>query len=392
MTPITDQPATGSAEAIGAPSSHRGRRRLRPWITVTALVLLLAVGTVAALEIDNNRGAPASGSADNTSGSSLATVAKRDLTSQTQVDGVLQHANSYQVVNRAQGTITWLPAIGVVVARGHLLYRVDGEPVILLYGSTPAYRTLADGGAADDVTGPDVRELNANLVALGYATKSQLDPTSDEFGWRTKWALKRLQKHLGLDQTGVLALGQAVFLPAATRIVTVPATLGAPAQPGAIVLTATSTKRNVSVDLDVTLQTEIKVGDKVTITLPDNSTTTGVVSDVGSVATTPSKDSGSDTSTISVTISLNKPSDTAGLDQAPVVVSITTATAKNALVVPVNALLALAGGGYAVEIEQPDGTRTLSAVSVGLFDDADGLVQVTGASLAAGQRVVVPAQ
>jgi hypothetical protein len=62
----------------------------------------------------------------------------------------------------------------------------------------------------------------------------------------------------------------------------------------------------------------------------------------------------------------------------------------DALSVPVNALLALAGGGYAVEIVDADGIHHLAPVSLGLFDDADGLVQVSGAGLSAGQHIVVP--
>jgi hypothetical protein len=61
------------------------------------------------------------------------------------------------------------------------------------------------------------------------------------------------------------------------------------------------------------------------------------------------------------------------------------------LAVPVNALVALAGGGYAVEEVDASGVHKLVAVSVGLFDDAAGMVQVSGSGLAAGQRVVVPA-
>jgi hypothetical protein len=78
------------------------------------------------------------------------------------------------------------------------------------------------------------------------------------------------------------------------------------------------------------------------------------------------------------------------LVQAPVNVLITTGTVKNALVVPVNALLALAGGGYAVEVVDGGAVHHLVAVTLGLFDDADGLVQVSGSGVRAGQRVVVP--
>jgi hypothetical protein len=71
-------------------------------------------------------------------------------------------------------------------------------------------------------------------------------------------------------------------------------------------------------------------------------------------------------------------------------VTITTASVSNALVVPVNALVALSGGGYSVEVVRTDGVHHLASVSLGLFDDADGLVQVTASGLEAGQRVVVP--
>ena len=70
-------------------------------------------------------------------------------------------------------------------------------------------------------------------------------------------------------------------------------------------------------------------------------------------------------------------------------VGITTARVRGALVVPVTALLAQSGGGYAVEVVGAAGRNHLVPVSLGMFDDADGLVQVTGSGLTAGQRVVV---
>jgi multidrug efflux pump subunit AcrA (membrane-fusion protein) len=72
-------------------------------------------------------------------------------------------------------------------------------------------------------------------------------------------------------------------------------------------------------------------------------------------------------------------------------VQITTARVRHALIVPVNALLALAAGGYAVETVGARGVRELVPVTPGLFDDGGGLVQVSGPGLAAGQQVVVPA-
>ena len=85
-----------------------------------------------------------------------------------------------------------------------------------------------------------------------------------------------------------------------------------------------------------------------------------------------------------------RPADTGTLDQAPVQVAITTGTVRDALVVPVNALVTLSGGGYAVEVAEAAGAHRLVAVTPGLFDDADGLVAVTATGLPAGTRVVVP--
>jgi hypothetical protein len=158
--------------------------------------------------------------------------------------------------------------------------------------------------------------------------------------------------------------------------------LGGPAS--GPVLAATSDRHVVTIHLDASQQSEVKAGDTVTVTLPDGSTTPGVISSVGKVA------SGSGSSaTIPVYVTLNHPSAAGGLDQAPVTVAITTASVRNVLVVPVGALLAQPSGGYAVEVTGAGGTRHLVPVSVGIFDDADGLVQVTGA-LAPGQHVVVP--
>jgi hypothetical protein len=272
---------------------------------------------------------------------------------------------------------------------------VDNSPVVLLYGSTPAYRGLSEGASASDVTGPDVAELNADLVALGYVTSSELSPTSDEFGYWTKVGVEKLQAALGVTQTGTLTLGQAVFLPTAVQVTSLSATLGGAAQTGGTVLAATSTTRQVSIALDASQQSEVAVGDKVTITLPNNQTTPGVISSVGTVASTSSGSSGSSGSgssnpTITVLVNPTDPAATGTWDQTSVNVTITTATAANVLVVPIDALLAQPGGSYAVEVVDRDGIHHLVDVTLGIFDDADGLVQISSSALATGQQVVVP--
>jgi hypothetical protein len=391
MSAATEQTTVRPAD----PEPGRGhRRRARRWWLTVVVVLVLA-GAGAAVAFGGvvgrlNSTNTASASSDNAASIALATVTKRSLSQTTSVNGTLGYAGSYTVPGQLTGTITALPGVGQVVDQGQVLYRVDGYPVVLLYGSTPAYRTLAEGATAADLAGADVSELNQALVALGYASRANLDPSSDEFSWATKAGVEKLQAHLGVDQSGALNLGQVVFLPTAARVTNVQATLGGHA--GAPVLTATSTTRQVSVNLNANRQSQVKTGDSVSITLPDGRTTPGTVASVGTVATAPTSTDGTNTApTVAVTITPTRPQDTGNLDQAPVQVAITTATVADVLTVPVNALLALSGGGYAVEVADPDGTHHLVAITLGIFDDAAGLVQVSGSGLTAGQHVVVPA-
>lgn len=381
---MTSAATPKASEASGQPAGRYGgpgwRRRYRLLIGLLVLVLVAGGGAVA---VTDPFAAVRPSAAGSGAATSLATLTSGPLSSQTQVNATLGFTGSYSVVNQATGTFTWLPAPGKVIGQAQVLYRVDGNPVILLYGRTPTYRNLAVGDS-----GADVRQLNDDLVVLGYADTANIAELGrDYFSWETRYGLERLQKHLGVTQTGTLALGAAAFLPAEARITSISGTLGADAPPGQAIMQATSTALAVTVPLNADLQTEVKAGDNVTITLPDGATTPGVVSSVGTVATVNS----SGTATISVQVTLSDPAAVHGLDQAPVQVTITTASVTNALSVPVDALLAQAGGGYAVEVAGAGGSHHLVRVSVGLFDDAAGVVQVTGPGLSAGQRVVVPA-
>lgn len=303
----------------------------------------------------------------------------------TQARQALGAAEAAATSYGSSSSYTKLPGPGAVIRRGQALFAINGQPTLLLYGSTPAWRAFRAGMSP----GADVAELNENLRALGYGA-----PNGDGFTSATSSAISALQQARGLAPTGSLLLGSVVFEPGALRVAAVTPTVGTPVQPGAV-LTATSTRHDVSVQLDAAQQSEVKVGDRVTVTLPDNSTTPGVVSSVGKVATTPPSDQngggGSSTPTIDVEVRLLHPSAAGHLDKAPVEVSITEQSVHDVLAVPVEALVALAGGGYAVEAVEPGGAHQLVAVSVGLFDDAQGLVQVAGHGLAAGQHVVVPA-
>lgn len=416
-------PGAGNRESEPPVSGSRRRHR----VLATGGVLLVVAGAVTAAVVNPFRPAEAedgAAAAQSTDPTATATVVRRSLSSQTQISGTLGYAGSYavtvlsaagnsgssatagggqatgsggqatgsggQATAAGQAVFTALPAIGQVVGQGHALYSVSGSPVVLLYGTIPAYRTLTEG-----VSGADVAELNADLVALGYASRAAIGSGSSYFGAVTASGIQRLQASLGETQTGTLSLGQAVFLPTPAKVTSVIATLGAPAQPGSQVLQATSTTRQVTAQLDADEQTDVAPGQQVTITLPSGQTTSGRVTSVGTVAATPpgSGQGGGGTGnqsdappTLTVDVKPDNPAATGALDQAPVQVTITTGTVPNALVVPVDALLAQPSG-YAVEVA---GSHRLVPVTPGLFDDADGLVQVENTSLRAGQSVVVP--
>lgn len=286
----------------------------------------------------------------------------------------------------SSASYTMLPAPGDVVWRGQALYAIDGSGTLLLYGATPAWRSFAAGMSA----GRDVAELNANLRKLGFASGA-----GDSFTDATAQGIESLQAAHGLAVSGSLQLGSIVFEPGAARVASVTPAVGQSVQPGPL-MTLSSTRHDVAIQLDVSRQSQVRIGDRVLVTLPDNRTTPGVVASVGKVATAAPAGQGTagnaapGSPAIPVDIRLLRPLDAGTLDQAPVNVLITTASLSDVLVVPVTALVALVGGGYALE-EVAGTTHRLIPVTPGLFDDQEGLVQVTGAGIAAGQRVVVPA-
>ena len=317
-----------------------------------------------------------------------AVVTRQDLSAVTAVTATLGYAGSWTVTGRGGGTLTWLPPAGQVIRQGQALYRTgNGSPVVLMYGGVPDWRALGEG-----IAGQDVTQLNHDLVDLGYARRADVAALGwDYYSWRTASAVQRLEQHLGAaSPPGSLSLGQVVFEPEALRVSQVTGGLGGPAD--GPVLTATSDRHAVTIALDASEQSQVKTGDPVTVTLPDGTTTPGAVASVGMVATTAPGPQGNPATTIPVQVTLTDPGAAGTLDQAPVTVNITTQTSPGpVLAVPVVALLARSPGGYDVEVAGPGNTRRWVPVTAGpVFDDADGLVQVSGA-LTPGQRVVVPA-
>jgi peptidoglycan hydrolase-like protein with peptidoglycan-binding domain len=301
-------------------------------------------------------------------------VTKSTLTQTEMVNGTLGYGTESTVSGRGRGTVTWLPGAGTTVQRGQPVYRADNAPVQLWYGTLPLYRTLQTGVSK----GPDVKEVEENLAALGY-TGFTVD---EEYTSATASAVKKWQKDLGLTETGTVEAGAVVLTPGAIRVATVKAALGD--QAGGPVLTYTATTRVVTIALDVAKQGLAKKDAPATVTLPDNKTVNGKVSSVGSVATAGSQGS---SATIDVTVELADQSGLGTLDKAPVDVTLVSATAENVLTVPVAALVALAEGGYGVQVVDGSTTRYV-AVQTGMF--ANGRVEISGAGITAGTVVGVP--
>ncbi len=490
----------------------RARRRIGAALAV-AVAVAAVVGIVLAVQ------SPSATSASNSSPSAgAATVQRRDLVETDTVVGTLSYANPQTVYNRLSGTITWLPSIGQVIRPGEALFRVSGEPVILMEGTTPAYRDLS----AADTAGPDILELNRDLVRLGYTSEGIV--LDDVWQPATTSAVEVFQQSLGEAPTGILTLGQVVFLPGKQVVSAVDTTVGStgggsgsggtpsssasdtspttarpefvslatntgptgptgpsgpagPAtgrrhktphtlaallallraesaelaaasaelrasqaahnnsrggpsrsgrsnspksngsgsgnsgsgspssgassgSPGAssganatAILQTSSSRLIATVDLDASKQSEARVGEKVSVQMPNGTTVSGTISAVSSVAQASSNSgnggnngnaggNGSNPPTIPVTIALSGHINGAGLDQAAVSVNFAQAKATGVLSVPVTAILATPGGGYAV---QAASSHRLIPVTTGLF--AAGYVEISGAGIYPGLAV-----
>jgi hypothetical protein len=322
-----------------------------------------------------------------------APVVRTDLATTTLTEGTLGYAPTDPVVNRVAGTYTALPAPGQTINPGDALYRVDNLPVVLMAGTTPAWRSFAPGMA----DGPDVGELQHNLVVLGDAV-GLFTAASNHFSVLTTDAVKRWQSAHGYPPDGQIPLGQVVFLPGPVLVGAGNVDRGQSASPGDIPFRATTTTRVVTVPLNPSLPS-VGVGDAVTIVLPSGTDTTGRVTGTGpapSSSNTGQSTSGGQGSSGSadqsqaatvLVVTPDHPTTTGTGAGVAVQVSLTTASVTGVLAVPVAALLALAGGGYGIEVVGPARTHHLVAVRTGMFTGSQ--VQINALGIEAGTKVVV---
>ncbi|MET9382669.1 peptidoglycan-binding protein [Streptomyces sp. NPDC002928] len=372
-----DEPTAPAHTPETAPRPRRrtGRR------LVVALGVLAAVGgaTVAGTGLGDRTSAR---DTDSRLPPATAQVTRQTLTDSRTEDGELGYGTSTTAAGRIPGTLTHLPDTGERITRGEALYRVDDEPVVLMYGSMPAYRALRQGAE-----GTDVSQLERNLKALGYGGFT----IDEEYTDATADAVRQWQEEHGLAETGVVELGRIVFAAAAVRVDALDAEEGAATGPGQKVLSYTATAQAVSVELDTADRRLAKQGAKVAVELPDGTRIDGRISEVSTEIAPGNGADENPTTKVKVLVALDGAE--ARKAAAPYVlasvdISFTAGERKDVLTVPVGALVALPRGGFGVEVVKGS-TSAYVPVETGLF--ANGRVEVSGDGITAGTTVGMPA-
>jgi peptidoglycan hydrolase-like protein with peptidoglycan-binding domain len=381
---VTTVEDTRTPPAEGAPEvdEPHGRRRRSAWLAGAGVLLVLgaAVGVWVSARSDDT--APAAAGVVAT-----ARVERGTLSATESWDGTVEYGAPFTVNSGAAGTVTRLLGQGERVGRGDELYRVDERPVTLLVGGVPMYRDLTVGDS-----GADVRQLETNLVKLSYDGFV----TDSAFTASTAEAVRAWQRRIGVEPTGSVARGAVIFAPTGGRVDAVHVRVGSAVSPGAPILDLTGTDRIAALEAELDDRDRFDIGARATVVLTDGDEIKGRVRAVRVVRAAPGGAAGESgegpgggetdaESVLDVEVAIPKVRD--GLVGAPVEVDVAIGERADILVVPVTALLALAEGGYGLEVVRDDGTTRIVRVDTGLF--ADGKVQVSGAGIAEGTVVGV---
>ena len=318
---------------------------------------------------------------------STARLERQDLVVTDSYDGTLGYGDSRPLATERSGVVTAVAEAKATVAPGGELFRVDFEPTVLMAGEVPAYRALDTSSSA----GPDIKQLEQGLVDVGHGAGVTVDET---YSSATAAAVARWEKALGrADPDGKVELGDVIFLPGAVRVSSIEANKGTRVESGSTVLEATPTARVVEVDLEASRADELEPGTKVQLTMPDDSETSGTVASVGVQSDSSDGDQaapGGGQPTIPVVITLDDPNAAGDFESGSVDVAIERSREDGAVVAPVTALVALAEGGYAVQLVDRSAPNGYRLVAVEVSTNTNQLVAITGEGIEAGAEVVVP--
>jgi hypothetical protein len=294
---------------------------------------------------------------------------------------------------KESGIVTWLSPGGTVVSRGETLFRVDNRPTALLYGSTPPWRAFGPGMT----DGPDLAELQTNLLALGFGQRFGL-VADGHYSDADRSTVAAFAQAKGIELANdVLAFGAILFEPGPVLVVGHSASLGSAVSPGTQVLDIVGMTPQVIAQVDSSDASLVGVGIPASVTLSQGQQL--VAGSVVRISSTPPANvgpgPGSGTTpgsgqNLFVTIALDNPPQGFPLQGAAVAVQLKVKVLHDVFLVPVTALVALVEGGYALQIDDGHGRSHLVPVTVGAVDAVDALVQVTGSSVRAGLSVEVP--
>jgi Putative peptidoglycan binding domain len=272
---------------------------------------------------------------------------------------------------RVTQTITSIIATNTAIHQGDVLYTVDGAPVVALDGALPAWRSLST--SSDD--GADIAQLEASLVALGYDPGLKVTVDS-HFDSATRTLVKAWQQGLGVEETGIVALGSVVFLPTSTTVSAVNQTVGDTVGDGDTVLTLAAPTQEVLVD--------VPAGDEAQV-VP------GLTVQIGDVQGTVSRLRSADRDGTVVVEAVITPATLIAdaTNGSAVKVTVTLQNDAGVLIAPAEALVSRLDGSYAVQVQTSDGTTKW--LTVELLGVSGGNVAIRGDGLTEGTVVLLPA-
>lgn len=366
----TDQ----TPETVPSPRKPVARRRILISVIAASAVLTVGGGAAAWQLLTPPAQAETNVPAPNT-----VPAARGPLNSAIRTGGTIAYTNTREFPATLGGILTELPKPGTVVALGESLYKVNDQPVIAMNGSIPAWREFA-AGMSD---GPDVKQLQQNLSDLGFYGGW----ISEEFNDLTTSAIKEWQKANGLKVDGVIPLGGVVFGANGLRVGAPKATIGSTIAPGAPIYEASGSAPVITAEIPVAERGNVPVGTKASITLPNGTTVTGKVTAAGDPTEKEDKGSGQKSVVVPLTIAPDDPKTIADQVALSVQIAFTHELTKDALQVPVSALLASGTNQFAVEVHR---NKKIVRVPVETGAFASGMVEITGGKLKAGDAVVVP--
>lgn len=340
-------------------------------LTIGAAALYLAVDPLDRASADAQESDSTTDASDEAStDQNTSEVVVETLSSSSEFNGNLSFGETRQLTTSADGVITWLPEDEVIIESGDVLWEINQQPVPYLEGSIPMYRDLYSGVKKGD----DVLQLETYLISQGFGPENWVADTT--FNRTTRNAVKELEKFYGMTVDGTLTPAEVMFGTEPIRVADT-AYVGDGASAGPI-LTVTDAEAKVEVSSSARQLTVFQASPEVLIVLSDGRE---LAASLDETKATPADETGQFGYTVKYVVA-----DAVGEAQ-PVKVKIEKVLAEDALTVPVDALIALSEGGYAVEVIGENDRAVLRAVEVVDFDDTR--VAITG-NVVAGDLVVVP--